>query len=131
MHVQRPVVMLEGAEAMLIIGERINTSRKGLDEKVANRDEAFFRELARKQFEAGAAYLDVNCGTRINTEADDIVAVPGKVLAAGSLTHPVTVAAYSFSEGAREKISLAEGHAVSLTELMDEGIDPSNIRILK
>jgi cobalamin-dependent methionine synthase I len=57
---------------MLIIGERINTSRKGLDEKVAERDEAFFRGLARTQFEAGAAYLDVNCGTRINTEIDDI-----------------------------------------------------------
>jgi len=57
---------------MLIIGERINTSRKGLDEAVANRDEAFFRALAKKQFEAGANYLDVNCGTRINTEVDDI-----------------------------------------------------------
>jgi large subunit ribosomal protein L18e len=71
--------------------------------------------------------------SRINrhTRAGDIVAVPGKVLAAGSLTHPVTVAAYSFSEGAREKISLAEGHALSLTALMDEGTDPSTIRILK
>jgi len=57
---------------MLIIGERINTSRKGLDDAVAKRDEAFFRELARKQFAAGANYLDVNCGTRVNTEVDDI-----------------------------------------------------------
>ena len=57
---------------MLIIGERINTSRKGLDEKVAARDEAFFRELARTQFGAGANYLDVNCGTRVNTEVNDI-----------------------------------------------------------
>lgn len=57
---------------MLIIGERINTSRKGLDEKVAARDEAFFRELARAQFDAGANYLDVNCGTRINSEVEDI-----------------------------------------------------------
>jgi cobalamin-dependent methionine synthase I len=57
---------------MLIIGERINTSRKGLDEKVGARDEAFFRQLARAQFDAGANYLDVNCGTRINSEPDDI-----------------------------------------------------------
>jgi cobalamin-dependent methionine synthase I len=57
---------------MLIIGERINTSRKGLDEAVARRDEAFFRALARTQFEAGANYLDVNCGTRVNTEPEDI-----------------------------------------------------------
>jgi len=58
---------------MLIIGERINTSRKGLDEAVANRDEVVFRELARTQVTAGANYLDVNCGTRISTEVDDIV----------------------------------------------------------
>jgi cobalamin-dependent methionine synthase I len=58
---------------MLIIGERINTSRKGLDEAVANRDEAFFRELARGQLAAGANYLDVNCGTRLKSEVDDIV----------------------------------------------------------
>lgn len=71
--------------------------------------------------------------SRINrhTGAGDVVAVPGKVLAAGSLTHPVTVAAYSFSEGAREKIINAEGHPLSLTALLDEGIEPSTIKILK
>jgi large subunit ribosomal protein L18e len=59
------------------------------------------------------------------------VAVPGKVLASGSLSHPVTVAAFSFSEGAREKITLAEGRVMSLTTLLEEGIEPSTIRILK
>ncbi len=66
-----------------------------------------------------------------HTEAGDVVAVPGTVLAAGSLAHPVTVAAYSFSEGAREKIAGADSRAVSLLDLLEEGVEPSRIKILK
>jgi large subunit ribosomal protein L18e len=66
-----------------------------------------------------------------HTGPGDIVAVPGKVLASGSLNHPVTVAAFSVSEGAREKIALAEGRVMSLTTLLEEGVEPSTIRILK
>ncbi|MFQ6053541.1 MAG: 50S ribosomal protein L18e [Candidatus Bathyarchaeia archaeon] len=71
--------------------------------------------------------------SRINrhSEAGDIVAVPGKVLAAGSLTHPVTVAAFSFSDTARRKIALAEGRALTLTQLLAEGVEPSRIKIVK
>src|SRR4030042_519629 len=51
----------------------------------------------------------------------EVVAVPGKVLAAGSLSKPLKVAAFSFSEGALEKIRAAEGEAMSLTELLEAG----------
>lgn len=66
-----------------------------------------------------------------HTGPGDVVAVPGKVLASGALAHPVTVAAYSFSEGALEKIALAEGRAIDFTTLLEEGFEPSEIRILK
>ena len=71
--------------------------------------------------------------SRINrhTDAGAVVAVPGKVLAAGNLKQPVTVAAFSFSEKAREKTELAGGRTLSLTELLTEEIEPSNIKILK
>jgi 5-methyltetrahydrofolate--homocysteine methyltransferase len=48
---------------MLIIGERINTSRKEVSPAVAARESSFVRTLARNQMEAGAAYIDLNCGT--------------------------------------------------------------------
>ncbi|MDY6827478.1 MAG: methyltetrahydrofolate cobalamin methyltransferase [Bacillota bacterium] len=55
---------------MLIIGEKINTSRKGLKEAVENKEEAFIRSLAKRQVEAGADYIDVNCGTFVAEEPE-------------------------------------------------------------
>jgi cobalamin-dependent methionine synthase I len=49
---------------MLIVGELINTSRSVVSENVDKKDDNFIRELAKKQAEAGADYIDINCGTR-------------------------------------------------------------------
>ena len=53
---------------MLVVGEKINTSRKEAKEAVKNEDAAFIRQLARRQYEAGAHYIDVNCGTFVDDE---------------------------------------------------------------
>lgn len=55
---------------MLIIGERINTSRKAVAPAVGARDGDFVRSEARNQVEAGADYLDVNCGTFVQEEPE-------------------------------------------------------------
>lgn len=55
---------------MLIIGELINTSRKAVREAVEARDAEYIRQLAQAQVEAGANYLDVNCGTMIFNEVE-------------------------------------------------------------
>lgn len=47
---------------MLIIGERINSTRKRIGEAVQQGDAEFIREEARKQLGAGAHMLDVNGG---------------------------------------------------------------------
>lgn len=47
---------------MEIIGEKINTTRKAVEAAVRRRDAAFIQDLARRQAEGGAAYLDVNSG---------------------------------------------------------------------
>jgi len=66
-----------------------------------------------------------------HTQMGDVVAVPGKVLAAGGLSKAVKVAAFSFSEGALLKIRAAKGEAMSLTDLLEAGVEPSRIRIMK
>lgn len=53
---------------MLIIGERINTSRKQIEPAVVKKDAVFIQEVARKQKEAGADFIDVNCGTLVEEE---------------------------------------------------------------
>ncbi|HLD18498.1 MAG TPA: 50S ribosomal protein L18e [Candidatus Nanoarchaeia archaeon] len=58
--------------------------------------------------------------SRINrhTEENDLVVVPGKVLASGELGHKITVAAWKFSNGAAEKVAAAKGKAISLADLL-------------
>ena len=55
---------------MLIIGELINTSRKAVKPAVEQRDAAFIQDLAKRQVEAGAHYVDVNCGTMVHDEVE-------------------------------------------------------------
>lgn len=58
---------------MLIVGERINTSRKRIAAAVRERDADFIRREALQQAEAGAGYIDVNAGTSVAHECDDLV----------------------------------------------------------
>lgn len=58
---------------MIIIGEKINGTRKKVAEAIASRDEALIKELAANQFKAGAAYLDVNAGTLPAKEPEDML----------------------------------------------------------
>ena len=47
---------------MLIIGERINSSRKGIFEAIRDGNTPFIQAEARMQDESGADYIDVNLG---------------------------------------------------------------------
>lgn len=55
---------------MLIIAERINTSRKAIAPAVASKDVAFVQNEAQSQAAAGAHYIDVNCGTLLEREPE-------------------------------------------------------------
>lgn len=57
---------------MLIVGERINTSRKSIRKAVEERNAAFIQEEARKQAAAGATHIDVNAGSSVSCEIEDL-----------------------------------------------------------
>src|SRR5512147_1476262 len=57
---------------MKIIGEKMNGTRKRVAQAIAERDAEFIEDLARKQAEAGSAWLDVNAGTHPDKEPDDL-----------------------------------------------------------
>lgn len=58
---------------MLIIGEKINTTLEEAKEIVAKRDGKSLQNLAKRQIDAGAHMVDVNVGTRVKTEVEDMV----------------------------------------------------------
>ena len=58
---------------MIIIGEKINGTRKQVGTAVKERDTALIEALAHEQVEAGADYLDINAGTGSEREADDMI----------------------------------------------------------
>lgn len=58
---------------MLIIGERINTSNPAIKKAVQEKDRDFIRSEAQKQIEAGASMVDVNCGTSLDKELEDML----------------------------------------------------------
>ncbi len=55
---------------MIIVGEKINTSRKSIHEAVERGDAEFIAKVAREQAEAGAHYIDVNAGTFLDRETE-------------------------------------------------------------
>jgi large subunit ribosomal protein L18e len=62
--------------------------------------------------------------------ADETLVVPGKVLAEGDLSKKLTVAAFSYSEGARTKIHAAGGSALSLDDLVKAKPNGSGVRLI-
>lgn len=60
------------------------------------------------------------------TKPKETVIVPGKVLGTGTLQHEVTVAAFQFSDSAKEKIK----NNLTIQELMKQNPKAKNIKIL-
>ncbi|UZE91842.1 MAG: 50S ribosomal protein L18e [Methanosarcinales archaeon] len=102
--------------------------------KVRSRDEnaPIWRSVAKKLERPTRHYADVNI-SKINrhTSKDETVLVPGKVLGAGVLDHPVTVAALSFSSSARDKIASAKGKCTLIEKLIEENPSGKGIRIIQ
>jgi len=57
---------------VLILGERINATRKRIGRAVAERDADFIAQEARKQAQAGATHIDCNAGRDPAREVEDL-----------------------------------------------------------
>ncbi|MBI5391470.1 50S ribosomal protein L18e [Candidatus Woesearchaeota archaeon] len=63
------------------------------------------------------------------TQANETVVVPGKVLGQGHFDKKITVAAFKFSEPAKNVINKT-GRAITLTELMQKNPTGKGVKIL-
>jgi len=102
-----------------------------LRKKSRENDAAIWRRVAEMLSKPKRRRIAVNI-SRISryTKENDEVVVPGKVLGAGTINHPVKVAAFAFSEQARSKIIKAKGECLSIPELAEMNPKGSNVKII-
>ena len=105
---------------------------RSLRKKAKENDVAIWRDVADRLSASKRRRISVNLG-RLNryTEQKEAVVVPGKVLGAGRLEHPLVVAAFAFSDEARQKIAQAKGKCLTIFELVENTPKGSNVRIME
>lgn len=103
--------------------------------KIARENSApIWRDIAKRLEKPRRNYAAVNL-SKINrhSDANDTILVPGKVLSAGAIEKPVTVAALGFSKKAFEEISKCgdgAGKCVSIEELVENNPKGSGVKII-
>lgn len=102
-----------------------------LKKQSAENKTGIWRDIAERLAKPERKRITVNL-SRLNryTKKNDAVVVPGKVLGSGEISHQVTVAAFAFSESARQKIIAANGKCVSFSDLAKKNPKGSEIRII-
>ena len=102
-----------------------------LKKKSIDDSSGFWKRLATDLEKSNRSRRVVNL-SRINrfSKDNETVVVPGKVLGSGLLNHKVTVAAFSFSDGAVDKLKKQNCEIISINDLLSKKTKISDIRIL-
>jgi len=105
---------------------------RSLRKKAKENDAAVWRDVADRLSSSRRRRVTINL-SRLNryTKEKEIVVVPGKVLGAGKLEHPIVVAAFAFSKQASSKISRAKGKCLTIPELLKDNPKGRNVRIME
>jgi len=77
------------------------------------------------------SHIAVNV-SRLNryTKEGETMVVPGKVLGAGKIDHPINVAAFAFSDQARSKILRAKGKCLSILDLISKNPKGTDVKVI-
>ena len=97
-----------------------------------NEEAAIWRDIALRLEKPKRNWAEANL-SKLERYAQDgeTIIVPGKVLAAGSVTKKLTVAAYDFSDAAAAGIKAAGGETMTIRELMENNPKGSGVRIMR
>ena len=91
-----------------------------------------WRDLAERLVQPRRARAEVNISTlNRHTKEGTTLVVPGKVLAAGRIGHPLTVAAFRFSAPASRKIRMAGGETLSIRKLLEQNPQGKNVVLME
>ena len=113
------------------INPELLTAVRSLRKKARESNAPIWRDVADSLQVSKRRRTAVNL-SRLNrhTKAKETVVVPGKVLGSGTLEHPLSVAAFSFSTRARVKINKAKGKCLSIPDLLEANPQGSNVKII-
>jgi large subunit ribosomal protein L18e len=90
-----------------------------------------WKDVAMRLQKPNKSWAEVNINRLAKySKKNDTIIVPGKVLGIGSLNIPITVAAYSFSESAKNKIQRAGGSSISISELIQKNPKGKGIKMI-
>lgn len=112
-----------------------NSYLKGLIENIRKK----YFELNAPIWKAIAKKLEAPTRKRIavnlsdierNTKENDVIIVPGVVLASGNLNKKITIAAWKFSGQAKEKIKKSKSECITIEELMEKYPKGSGVKII-
>jgi large subunit ribosomal protein L18e len=104
---------------------------RSLRKKSRENQVAIWRYIADRVSASRRRRIAVNV-SRLNrhTKEGETVAVPGKVLGAGIVDHPINVAAFAFSDQALSKILKAKGKCLSIKDLMEKNPTGTNVKVI-
>ena len=88
-------------------------------------------KLAELALKPSSARRIVNLNTiNNNTKEDDVVVVPGKILAIGNLDHKVSVCSFSISIPAAKKITSSGGILLNFKEMIEKFPKGKGVKII-
>ncbi len=89
-----------------------------------------WKKISKKMSGPRRNQLEVNL-YRINkkTKPNDVIVVPGKVIANGLLNHKITIACFNYSQSAKKKIEASGSKLLTIEELLEQNPTGSGIKV--
>ena len=108
-----------------------NIQKRMLARKLWKTKRRIWRDVSKYLMAPQKNRVEKNLGDLHNvTNEGDVVIVPGKVLANGTLTKKITIACYSISKSAANKLEASKIKRISIEQLMDENPSGKGVRII-
>jgi len=102
-----------------------------LRKKASENDANIWRRTAELLEKPKRKNITVNL-SQVNRHSgeNEVILIPGKVLSSGILTHPVTIASFTLSQKAKDKIERVGGKCLKIDELITQNPKGSNVKII-
>jgi large subunit ribosomal protein L18e len=102
-----------------------------LKEASRKNEAPIWRDIAKRLEKPSRVWAEVNISRlALYTKKGETLIIPGKLLGAGEIDYPVTVAAFKASKGAKEKITAAGGSVLSISQMVKDNPKGKGIRIM-